>query len=278
MKHLLFISFSLLSSALSLACDNSALVVRRSSGFSIGSTGAQSGQVAQTVNIPVYADGQWGCWEQQSGIAFDVKENKNLVTIIPPKAKFKNLRGRLMSYALVAREGSALQLDVASFVCVGDEVLSAESFSGTVAQARMLESLRMEVRTSFATGVAARNLAEAERQRRAQLRAVYVGLGYEVKDIETELPGGLEAYFQQRYQGDWKSFEERSTRVPSVFLSSDVRSNLSSLSGSYTTVLLTRGACSREFEAVMAPLRFERLRLPEGIRSKLKKGNLELRW
>lgn len=257
----------LLTIASSFACFNDAIVIRRSTGISIGSNGTHSGSAAQSVNIPVNFNGKWGCWEQKGGLAFDVKPKSRSMTVIIPKSKFQDLPGRTTSYAFLKKSSEGLvEIDIATFVCVGNNVIAAETYEGDVQKAQMLQSLSTQVSTSFSTGVAAANL---NRYREEMMRRL---------GKKTELPGELEAFFNQNFTGLWSKLERYDLMVPSVYLTASMRTPLSNLQANYHTKVLTKSACSPEFESIMAPLRFENLKLPQGMKSKMKKGNLLINW
>lgn len=262
----MYIFLFILSVFSALACQEDQIAIIRRHGLSINSNGNHAGNSSQKVNVPVQYQGTWVCWEQEGGLSFDVKDKSNSLTVFIPKSSFKNLPGRTVSYALISKVDSTVQMDLATFVCLGDQVLSAETFSGTVAQARALQQMDVQVSTVFATGAAA---AQLERQR-AELERRF--------GRSSDLPGGLETFFEETYRGPWDKLEKYDVMVPTIYLSSRMQSPLGDLSSSYHTRVLTKSACSPEFELAMAPLRFEKLAIPEGMRAKVKKGNLELRW
>ncbi len=231
------------------------------------SNGNHSGMASQKVNIPVRFEGNWGCWEQVGGLTFDVTAKSRKMTVIVPKSSFEKLPGRTMSYASLKKSNSGLvEMDIATFVCVGSNVIAAETFSGNVMNAMALQSMDMRVSTVFATGVAAANLEN----QRAELARMY--------GRKTELPGNLQKYFEENFHGNFAQLEKYEMMVPSVYLSSSMRTPLSSLTSSYHTRVLTKSACSPEFEAVMSPLMFSNLEMPEGMKAKIKKGNLQISW
>ena len=263
----MYILLILLSITTAFACRNDQLSVRRSTGIGAGSNGNSSGSANQKVNVPVLFNGKWGCWEQEGGLSFDVKEKSRTMTVVIPKSKFEDLPGRTTSYATLQKNiDGSLWMDIATFVCLGSHVISAETFSGGVANARALQNMDVQVSTVFATGVAAGNL---NRQRAELARRL---------GRKTELPGDLEEYFDQHYSGEWSHLEKYELFVPSIYLSASMNTPLSNLSASYNTIVLTKSACSPEFEQVMAPLRFEKLKFPEGLKTKVKKGNLQISW
>lgn len=189
------------------------------------------------------------------------------MTIIVPKSKFEGIPGRAASYAYLRKDAAgSIDIDIATFVCIGSTVIAAETFSGDIAQARMLQSIDGEVRTVFATGAAA---AELNRQRSEMARRL---------GRTNELPGGIQEYFEENFKGDWSELEKYDLMVPSVFLSTSMKSPLANLSSSYNTRVLTKSACSPEFERVMAPLKFGQLSIPTGMKAKIKKGNLLISW
>lgn len=256
-----------LTIASSFACQNDAIVIRRSTGISIGSNGNHSGSADHRVNIPVNYKGKWGCWEQQGGLTFDVKPKSRSMTVIIPKSKFKDLPGRTRSYAFLKKNSSGLvEIDIATFVCVGNNVVAAETYEGDIHKAQMLQNIQMQVSTSFSTGVAAANLNLYREEMMRRLGK------------KTELPGELETFFTENFTGLWSKLEEYDLMVPSVYLTASMRTPLSNLQASYHTKVLTKSACSPEFEVVMAPLRFENLKFPNGMKTKIKKGNLLISW
>lgn len=263
----MYILLLLLSVSTAFACLNDAIVIRRSSGISINSNGNNSGTATQKVNIPVNFNGKWGCWEQEGGLTFDVKEKSRSMTVIVPKSKFEDLPGRTASYAYLRKDAAGnVDIDIATFVCIGNTVIAAETYSGDIASARMLQNMDVQVNSTFATGMAA---AQLGRQREEMARRL---------GRTNELPGGIQEFFEENFRGQWSTLEKYDVMVPSVYLGSSMRSPLANLSSSYNTRVLTKSACSSEFEAVMAPLKFDRLRSPEGMRVRVKKGNLLLTW
>lgn len=260
----MYIFILILSIASAFACQENQVSIVRRSGIGIGSNGRHSGNASQKVNVPVRFEGKWGCWEQEGGLSFDVKEKSNTLTVLIPKSSFKDIPGRTKSYALLSKVGSTVQMDIATFVCLGNQVLSAETFSGTVAEARVLQDLDAQVSTVFATGIAAQNL-ERQREEMAQRFG-----------RSSELPGGLQKFFEESYTGSWAPLENYDVMVPTIYLSARMNTPLGSLSSSYHTRVLTKSACSPEFESVMSPLSFEKLGVPEGIKVKFKKGQLVL--
>lgn len=262
----MYILLFILSFASAFACQNDAISIVRRTGIGSNSNGNHSGSASHKVNIPVLYKGNWGCWEQTGGLSFEVKEKKNKMTVLIPKSSFKDLPGRMTSYAMIKDKGETLEIDIANFVCVGTTVLAAESFSGSVTDAMVLQQLDVSVSTTFATGVAAANLA---RQREELARRF---------GRKSELTGGLEDYFNEHFRGQFSELEKYDLMVPSVYLGASMKSPLSNLTADYHTRVLTKGACSHEFESVMSPLRLENLRLPKGIKARVKKGNLELSW
>lgn len=256
----MYIFLLILSISAAFACQNDAIVISRRTGISINSNGNNSGTATQKVNIPVRFNGKWGCWEQEGGLTFDVKEKSRSMTVIIPKSKFKDLPGRTASYAFLRKdELGRVDLDIATFVCMGDTVVAAETYSGDVDGARMIQNVDVQINTTFSTGAAAAQLSRR--------------LGR-----TNEMPGGLQEYFEEKFTGQWSALEKYDVMVPSVYLGASMRSPLSNLSSSYNTRVVTKSACSAEFESIMAPLRFENLRIPKGIRTRVKKGNLVLSW
>lgn len=262
----MFILIFLTTVLSAFACQTDAIRVVRSTGVGANSNGNSSGYAHQRVSIPVRFEGQSGCWEKIGGLSFEVKDKSRTMTVLTPKSSFNNLPGRVMNYALLKKTGGQLELDIASFVCLGNFVLAAETYRGSVEEARALQQLDMQVSTVFATGAAAANLA----RHREELARRF--------GRTSDLPQNLQEYFEERFQGSWSALEHYEVWVPSIYLSSNFRSPLASLESSYHTRVLTKSACSPEFEAVMAPLRYENLKLPSGVRSKLKKGNLQISW
>lgn len=264
MMYILILIFSVFSA---LACQTDQISIVRRTGLGANSNGNHSGMTSQKVNIPVQFEGKWGCWEQQGGLSFDVTEKKREMTVLVPKSSFKKLPGRTMSYAYVNHsESGMVEMDIATFVCIGDNVIASETFSGSVMNAMALQSMDMRVTTVFATGAAAANLNQQREEMARRLGR------------RTELPGNLQKYFQENFHGNFAQLEKYELMVPSVYLSSSMRTPLSSLTSSYNTRVLTKSACSQEFEAVMAPLLFKNLILPNSMKAKLKKGNLILSW
>ncbi len=264
MMYILILIFSVFSA---LACQTDSISIMRRTGFGANSNGNHSGLASQKVNIPVRFEGTWGCWEQEGGLSFDVTAKSRKMTVLIPKSSFEKLPGRSMSYAYVKQsESGILEMDIATFVCIGNNVIASETFSGSVMNAIALQSMDARVSTVFATGIAAANLNEQrEEMARRQGR-------------KTELPGSLRKYFEDNFHGNFAALEKYELMVPSVYLSSSMRTPLSSLTSSYNTRVLTKSACSPEFEAVMAPLLFKNMILPVGVKAKLKKGNLLLSW
>lgn len=264
MMYILILIFSVFSV---LACQTDGISIVRRTGFRANSNGNHSGMASQKVNIPVLFQGTWGCWEQEGGLSFDVTAKSRKMTVLVPKSSFEKLPGRSMSYAYVNKsESGILEMDLATFVCVGNNVIASETFSGNVMNAMALQSMDMRVSTVFATGIAAANLnQQRDEMARSQGR-------------RTELPGNLRKYFEENFHGNFATLEKYELMVPSIYLSSSMRTPLSSLTSSYNTRVLTKSACSPEFEAVMAPLLFKNMVMPTGVKAKIKKGNLQLSW
>ena len=262
----MYILFLLFSVATAFACQNDAIVISRSTGFGWGSNGDHAGSTHQKVNVPVLYEGKWGCWVQEGGLSFEVKEKSRKMTVILPKATIQDLPARATSYAMLRNENGSVQMDIANFICLGDHVLSSETFSGSATEARMLQELDGQISSVFATGAAAANLS---RQREEIARRL---------GRSSDLPGGLQDYFEENYQGSFTELENYEIFVPSIYLGTNMSSPLSKLSSSYHTRVLTKSACSPQFESIMAPYRLDQLKLPVGIKAKLKKGNLLLSW
>lgn len=263
----MYIFLILFSITAAFACRNDQISIVRRTGISINSNGNHSGGVTQKVNIPVQYEGQWGCWEQEGGLTFDVKNKKRSMTVIIPKSEFEKLPGRSVSYASLRKDDSGtIEMDIATFVCLGSTVVSSETFSGSIFQAMMLQNLDAQVSTTFATGIAADNLNRYREELARQNGRM------------TEMPGGLQEYFEKNFHGQWSKLEKYDVMIPSVYLGTSMQSPLSHLTSSYNTRVLTKSACSPEFEAVMAPLRFENLKKPDGMKAKIKNGNLLLNW
>lgn len=266
MKSLIALSLFCVSSAI-FACNTGAVMITRESGFGFSSSGSHNGGVTHTVNIPVTVAGKRGCWEQKGGLSFDVKDDENQVSILIPKAKFKKIPdARIMSYVMVSKVGDSLDLEVATIACAGQSVLSIEAFEGSVSQARVLQELSMNVSTVFATGAAAANIA----RRQEALRQMYGK-----RDI---IPSKLSQYFEDNFTGVFEQLESSLVRLPSVYLGFSMDTPLASLNATYTTIITAKSACSKEFERVMAPFRIETTKIPEGVKGKIKKGNLRLTW
>ncbi len=246
-----------LSSA--FACQSDQISIVRRTGISINNNGNHSGTATQKVNMPVKFEGNWGCWEQEGGLSFDVKEKKKSLTVIIPKSSFEKIPGRTVSYAALRRDSGILEMDIATFVCLGSTVVASETFSGTILDAMVLQSMDVQVSTIFATGIAAQNLQRADRRKQ-------------------DMPGALQEYFERNFHGQWSQLERYDVMVPSVYLGSSMKTPLSNLTSTYNTRVVTKSACSPEFELIMSPLRFENLRLPDGLKAKVKKGNLQITW
>lgn len=262
--YIFIILFSIFSA---FACRTDQISIVRHTGLGANTNGNHSGMAAQKVNIPVNFEGNWGCWEQEGGLTFDVTAKSRKMTVIVPKSSFEKLPGRTMSYASLKKNNSGLvEMDIATFVCIGNNVIAAETFSGNVMNAMMLQSMDVQVSTVFATGVAAANL----NQQREDMARRY--------GRRTELPGNLQKYFEENFHGNFAQLERYEMMVPSVYLSTSMKTPLSSLTSSYHTRVLTKSACSPEFEAVMSPLLFSNLEMPQGMKAKLKKGNLLISW
>lgn len=262
----MYVFILILSIASAFACQNDQISIVRRTGIGGSSNGRHSGNASHKVNVPVRFEGKWGCWEQEGGLSFDVKEKSNSLLVIIPKSSFQNIPGRTKSYAHLSKNGSNVQMDIANVTCLGDQVLSLETFSGSVAEARVLQNLDAQVSTVFAIGIAARNLEE---QREEMARRFGRG---------SELPGELEKFFEDRFNGSWSQLDHYDVMVPTIYLSARMSTTLGSLSASYHTRVLMKSACSPEFEAVMAPLSFEKLIVPQGMKAKVKKGQLLLQW
>lgn len=262
----MYILFILLSIASAFSCDPHALRVKRNTGLGFW-TGGRSDRVKHKVEVPVrYNNGEWGCWEQEGKLSFSTNFTGKRVTIKIPKSSFNNLPARVTSYAKVDRSSLGVDFDVATFVCLGETVLSVEAFSGTLLDAKRLEDLSRSSEMTFATGIAAANLRESrERIERSFGK-------------RTELPPRLEAYLMSKTNGELGDYDHFDGFVPSVYMGYDLDTPLSSLSATYTTRVLTKGACSQKFEAVMSPLRIENLKVPKGVGKRLRAGNVELRW
>ncbi len=262
----MYILLIILATLSSFACRNDQVSMVRSSGFGFDTTGNNYGGVRQKVNIPVRFEGEWGCWEQVGGLSFNVEEKKREITVIIPKSKFEDFPGRTMSYAFLSKSVDGVKMDVATFVCAGSTVLSAETYSGDVKNAKILENIDSEVSMVFATGAAAEAIARREEETNRRLGR------------RTELPGGLEDFFNQNFQGEWSELEKYDLLVPAVYLGANMKSPLSNLSASYSTRVITKSACSPEFESTMAPLKFDSLKMPEGLKVKTKRGDLVIKW
>ncbi len=189
------------------------------------------------------------------------------MTVIIPKSAFEKLPGRTVSYASFKHQADGnVEMDIATFVCIGTNVIASETFSGNVHNARVLHNMSVQVSSTFATGIAAANL-----NRRREELAYQNGL-------RTEMPGGLQEYFESNFHNQWSQLEKYDLIVPSVYLGASMKTPLSNLTSSYNTRVLTKSACSPEFEAIMEPLRFENLKTKKGLKAKVKKGNLIINW
>tara|TARA_R110000868_G_scaffold143075_22_gene360840 strand:- start:3167 stop:3967 length:801 start_codon:yes stop_codon:yes gene_type:complete len=266
MKSLIALSLLCVSSA-AFACNTGAVMITRETGFGFNSNGNHNGGVTHTVNIPVTVAGKRGCWEQKGALSFDVKDDENQVSILIPKAKFKKIPdARLMSYVMVSKIGDGLDLEVATIACAGQSVLSIEAFEGNVQQARVLQEISVSASTVFATGAAAANIA----RRQEALRQMY--------GQRSIIPTKLSQYFEDNFTGVFEQLESSLVRLPSVYLGFSMETPLASLNASYSTIITAKSACSREFEQIMAPFRIESTHIPEGVKAKIKKGNLRLTW
>lgn len=262
----MYILFIFLSIASAFSCDPHTLRVKRSTGLGFW-TGGKSDRIQHKVEVPVnYNNGEWGCWAQEGKLSFSTNLKRKRITIKIPKSSFVNLPARVTSYAKVDRSNLGIDFDVATFVCLGETVLAVEAFSGTILDAKRLEDLSVQQNTTFATGVAAAHLREA----RARAERAF--------GKKNEMPPRLEAFLLKNTQGDLRSYERFDGFVPSVYMGYDLDTPLSNLSAIYTTRVLTKSACSHEFEAVMSPLRIENLTVPKGVEKRIRGGNVELRW
>lgn len=256
-----------LFSQVTLACNSGAIIISRETGFGFSSSGTHNSNINQNVNVPVFVDGKSGCWEQRGGLGFNVEEKKREMSITVPKAKFKNIpNARIDSYAVIERHENNLYASIATFVCSGESVLSVEAFEGSVMEAKALQRISTRSSTVLATGTAASHLAA----NRDSLLRLY--------GKRSELPVAFEKYLEESLQGNWGEIERHSIERPSVYLGASMRTPLSSLDASYSTVVATKAGCSKEFRALMSAFRFEKLQVPEGVSAKYRRGKLELTW
>src|SRR5690606_25048342 len=113
------------------------------------------GESRQYLNSPVVINGKRGCWEQESGLKFDVEstssKRKGKVEVNLPQAEFSKIdQGRVENYALIIpRENDSPYIEVVSFTCAGENVLLSESFTGDYKAAQQIEQMELNMSHSM---------------------------------------------------------------------------------------------------------------------------------
>lgn len=230
----------------SAGCSKNRIEITRSSGFGLSFGGGKSsinGSQSFSASIPVYANGQDGCWRQKSHLRFEVKadaaETRGKMDIYPVEAEFEDLENTSVHTYVIIEKETKLKVHVLSAVCVGNQVLSMESFSGESSElSKGKEAAGARVSSFLATGRAA-----------AALRARQPGWGNRVPERfvrELELRNAVCASCEPNTQ----------VGVPRVEIGMSVSApGLKTLS-SFSTDQANEMVCQPEFQRAMAQHEF----------------------
>lgn len=260
-----------------LACDTQNVRMVRSTGFGLS---LGSGGFSRKVNIPLTYEGKRGCWEQESQLGYEVKSKKGKfsgeVLIYPPQSDFKNVPGRTETYLLIdhskldkAAPLRSTSLDLVSFTCAGESVLSIEAFSGSFSDVDDLTKVDMSFNSVFATGEVARRIAERRRIAKRESGQL------------AHIPHIFANIFVDRYGQDEFANLEHKVSLPSVYMSSSLRTNMVETSESFVTNKASHYGCSTQFKETMKEFHLSNLKTKlkkAPFKVKIRKKKISLKW
>ncbi len=167
------ISLSLSISAFACRTDRVVIANTTSFGFSFGGGDSSfTGEMVRRVEVPLSVDNKQGCMTQISSLDFEAQTSKGgtfagKFNIHLPKTTFKKVKGHTETYILFNEESSSdrdklsrLQISPATATCVGNTVVSLESFEGDLSNAKDLHDYNQSLNISYLimTGSAAAKL------------------------------------------------------------------------------------------------------------------------
>lgn len=277
------------------ACDPNAIIYSREINFA-SENFSFSGANNLNISIPVHYQNQRGCWNQQSEMKFEVKVDQSNsygeASISLPKSRFEKLKdGRTDTYFFIDETHSEFkdaEFTTVSFTCIGQSVLSVESYAGSFEKLERLQKLRQSDvlksktggSTFFATGQAAENLAPLFERRREQFLGPQRALGYDTK-VSEQFSSLVES---KMGDGSLREFDDHSLQIPSVYIASTTNYNSSSVSQNFSTVKIGKYGCTDQFRKVMNDYRIDNLTSAGKTVGKAKikfdssKNRLDLSW
>lgn len=277
------------------SCNPDAIIYSRNISFdseNFSFTGANN----LNISVPVQYRNERGCWNQQSEMKFNVvvdeKNNYGEASVVLPKSKFEYLsEGRTDTYLIVEDAQNQMrdvQFSTVSFTCVGQSVLSVESYSGNFEKLNNLQKLRTSgalnvkfgTSTIFATGQAVQNLAPVFERRRELFLMPQRLYGYDTK-VSDRFSDLVETRM-----GDHalREFDDGSVIIPSIYISSQVSYNSSSVSQNFSTVKIGKYGCSNQLRKAMEAYRIDKIPSAGQIVGKAKikydssKNKIDITW
>ncbi|MFP5386685.1 MAG: hypothetical protein ACLGHN_11435 [Bacteriovoracia bacterium] len=153
-------------------CNEDAIVYGRSTsiGLTLGSGSSTSFESGMTINIPLSINGKAACYKQKGQLSVQTKDIKEAESveyeITPLTVEFSNVpEGKLYQYLHVNHdvEGRASKVSMISFVCSGETPIGGDAFSDSLKKIAG-GNASFGIRTYFATGQAAEELARREKK------------------------------------------------------------------------------------------------------------------
>lgn len=270
-KPTILFLFSLLLTLISnsQACDIDNMIFKRETEFNLFSSKKEDWKVNSSFNLPIYIDGEPGCLKTQGGINFKVKDNERKLNIYFPEAESEGIDDfELNHYLYVEKDTTDIfNIEIASFSCSGEIVLTSENFAGTIGNARQIQHLYVNANPVFAFGAAAKLIADSKRS------------NLEENGIGPNIPNNLYKYFLNHSNiEEVKQLEHKHHSIPFFYAGFQINSTISHVNSIHTSINSTKIGCSSEFKKVMEPFRIENHKIGNGPIYKIEKNKVKLRW
>ena len=223
--------------------------MRHESGFGISFGGGGSNSSFKdenTINIPLSINNQQACFKKKSKFTLKAENAQDLdkgsITITPMKTDFENSpEPSVKQYLFVEKSDNKLEtkFHTMSFVCSGEIPLSIEATSDSYLKIfSQSNSVNVQVRNVFATGVAAENLN----------RGRYPLSSQETFDFFAKV-------YKEKTKREIDGPDCCTQKVPSVISDTSIKS-LSAIERAVTSNFTTMGAkvpngCSKDFSESM---------------------------
>lgn len=273
-KFNLLLLSSFFATAALADCNPTHLGVVRERGFSLSFGGGSSSsfETKSTTNIPLVIDGKRACYHQTNKLEIrtERKKDKEYVEfeITPMEADFENVPDPSVVHYLNVDQN---RVQMMSFLCSGETPIGAEGFSDSLLKLSVSgPSASVKVSSTFATGIAARNLYENERDMAND----------RVYDSFLEL-------YRDRAKESMSEEETLDIFIPSVITRTTIESRSSLKRSLYSSFFSRTGftvnGCSKAFREVMDEFRLEKIaknKSMNGIELKKKafSSKYRMRW